>query len=188
MPLFVLRAMVLSRLDYPNRTTQRSIRRAYLVNSSGVMRAAAWLILVLLVPMWLTKFVRGYNGLTFLYEFVWSSVPWHNTVNMVLQSAPLISPDISLHRVQSIRSDLRSATWNSLPVDLRDPGLSLLSIRKELETYLFNAITNLWFQTLIFSRHFLKAFDNKNNTVYYLLYTTLYHCLLMRKYLLQGAN
>ena len=28
--------------------------------------------------------------------------------------------------------------WNSLPVDLRDPGLSLMTFRRRLKTYLFN--------------------------------------------------
>ena len=31
-----------------------------------------------------------------------------------------------------------SSAWNSLPVDLRDPGLSLLTFRRRLKTYLFN--------------------------------------------------
>ena len=30
------------------------------------------------------------------------------------------------------------SAWNSLPVDLRDPGLSLLTFRRRLKTYLFN--------------------------------------------------
>ena len=30
------------------------------------------------------------------------------------------------------------SAWNSLPVDLRDSGLCLLSFRKKLKTYLFN--------------------------------------------------
>ena len=33
------------------------------------------------------------------------------------------------------------AAWNSLPVDLRDPGISLPSFRKKLKTYLFNTVT-----------------------------------------------
>ena len=34
------------------------------------------------------------------------------------------------------------SAWNSLPVDLRDPSLSLLSFRKKLKTYLFNVSVN----------------------------------------------
>ena len=34
------------------------------------------------------------------------------------------------------------SAWNSLPVDLRDPGLCLLTFRKKLKTYLFNASVN----------------------------------------------
>ena len=30
------------------------------------------------------------------------------------------------------------SAWNSLPVDLRDPGISLLTFRRRLKTYLFN--------------------------------------------------
>ena len=30
------------------------------------------------------------------------------------------------------------SAWNSLPVDLRDPGLSLMIFRRRLKTYLFN--------------------------------------------------
>ena len=30
------------------------------------------------------------------------------------------------------------SAWNSLPVDLRDPGLSLWTFRRRLKTYLFN--------------------------------------------------
>ena len=30
------------------------------------------------------------------------------------------------------------SAWNNLPVDLRDPGLSLLTFRRRLKTYLFN--------------------------------------------------
>ena len=30
------------------------------------------------------------------------------------------------------------SAWNSLPVDLRDPGLSLLTFRRRLKTFLFN--------------------------------------------------
>ena len=30
------------------------------------------------------------------------------------------------------------SAWNSLPVDLRDPGLSFLTFRRRLKTYLFN--------------------------------------------------
>ena len=33
------------------------------------------------------------------------------------------------------------AAWNSLPVNLRDPGISLPSFRKKLKTYLFNTPT-----------------------------------------------
>ena len=31
-----------------------------------------------------------------------------------------------------------SSAWNSLPVNLRDPGLSLMTSRPRLKTYLFN--------------------------------------------------
>ena len=31
--------------------------------------------------------------------------------------------------------------WNSLPVDLRDPSISLPSFRKKLKTHLFNTVT-----------------------------------------------
>ena len=127
--------------------------RAYSVNSPvfiwDLPHDSSWCSLKR--ATWLTKFVQGYSDLTLFHEFISSSVPLHIEACLVLHSpiSPDISPAVRLcercsHLIQPLPAywvgtvtfglEVSSpAAWNSLPFDLRDPGLSLSSFRKKIK-------------------------------------------------------
>ena len=164
----LVRAMVISRLDYCNGLLGGAPK--YLLGQlSGVMRAAARLILVLPRRSHMTDAIST--------RLHWLDIPARVVFKLCVTafrcqhgSAPPYLADyfIPVGAVEG-RSSLRSAAtgqllvprtktvtigprafavcsptaWNNLPVDLRDPNLSLSCFRKKLKTYLFKLSSSL---------------------------------------------
>ena len=162
----LVRAMVLSRLDYCNGLLGGA-PKSLLDQLSGVMRAATRLILMLPRQSHVTSEIRA--------RLHWLDMPSQVQFKLCCLafrclhgSAPpyLASYFIPVGSIEG-RSQLRSAAaglllvprtwtvtiglrafavsspaaWSSLLVDLRDRGISLPSFRKKLKTYIFNTVT-----------------------------------------------
>ena len=160
--------MVLSRLDYCNGLLGGAPK--YLLGQlSGVMRAAACLILVLPQRSHMTDVIST--------RLHWLDIPARFVFKLCMLafrcqrgSAPHYLADyFILVGANEGRSSLRSAAtgqlcvphtktvtigprafalcsptaWNNLSVDLRDPNLSLSCFRKKLKTYLFKLSSTL---------------------------------------------
>ena len=158
----LVRAMVLSRLDYCNGLLG-GVPKYLLDQLSGVMRAAARLILMLPRRSHMTDVIAT--------RLHWLDIPARIVFKLCVLafrcqhgSAPPYLADyfIPVGTIEG-RSSLRSAAtgqlcvprtktvtigprafavfsptaWNNLPVDLRDPSLSLSNFRKKLKTHLF---------------------------------------------------
>ena len=141
--------------------------KSLLAQLSGVMRAAARLILVLPRQSHVTSEIRA--------RLHWLDVPWQVQFKLCCLafrclhgSAPpylagYFTPVSSIEGRSQLRSAATGlllvprtrtvtigprafavsspAAWNSLPAGLRDPSISLPSFRKKLKTYLFNTPT-----------------------------------------------
>ena len=162
----LVRALVLTRLDYCNGLLGWA-PKFLLGQLSGVLRAAARLILLLPRSGSVTDRIRTElhwldipSRVTFklcvlAYRSIHGSAPsylarFFTPVSVIAGRSQLRSAAAGALFVPRSHTDNWSAgfchflpsAWNSLPVDLRDPGLCLFSFRKKLKTYLFNVSVN----------------------------------------------
>ena len=158
-----MRALVLTRLDYCNGLLGGA-PKCLLSPLSGVLRAAARLILLLPRTSsvsdricaelhWLDIPSRITFKLCVLaYRCLYGSAPaylvrYFTPVSAIAGRSHLRSAASGLLTVPRANTStigprafaISSPTaWNCLPVDLRDPGHSLLTFRRKLKTHLFN--------------------------------------------------
>ena len=160
----LVRALVLSRLDYCNGLLGGA-PKCLLGPLSGVLRAAARLILLLPRSGSVTDRMRtelhwldipsrvAFKLCVLAYRCIHGSAPsylarFFTPVSAIAGRSQLRSASTGVlfvprshtltigPRVFAISAP---SAWNRLPVDLRDPSHSLLTFRKKLKTYLFNA-------------------------------------------------
>ena len=162
----LVRAMVLSRLDYCNGLL-RGAPKSLLAQLSGVMRAAARIILVLPRQSHVTSEIRArlhwldvpsrvqFKLCCLAFRCLHGSAPpylagYFTPVSSIEGRSQLRSAAAGLllvPRTRTVTIGPRAfavsspAAWNSLPASLRDPSISLPSFRKKLKTYLFNTPT-----------------------------------------------
>ena len=160
----LVRALVLSRLDYCNGLLGGA-PKCLLGPLSGVLRAAASLILLLPRSGSVTDRMRtelhwqdipsrvAFKLCVLAYRCIHGSAPsylarFFTPVSAITGRSQLRSAStgvLFVPRSHTLtigpRAFAQSApsAWNRLPVDLRDPSHSLLTFRKKLKTYLFNA-------------------------------------------------
>ena len=159
----LVRALILTRLDYCNGLLGGA-QKCLLSPLSRVLRAAARLILLLprtsrieneirTVLHWLDVPARVTFKLCVLaHRCLHGSAPpylvrYFTPVSSIVGRTHLRSAAAGMlfvPRSQTLTIGPRAfaisspSAWNSLPVDLRDPGLSLMAFRRRLKTYLFN--------------------------------------------------
>ena len=159
----LVRALILTRLDYCNGFLGGA-PKCLLNPLSRVLRAAARLILLLprtssveneirTVLHWLDVPARITFKLCLLaHRCLHGSAPpylirYFTPVSSIVGRSHLrsaVTGTLLVPRSRTSTIGLRAfaisfpSAWNSLPADLRDPGLNLLTFRRRLKTYLFN--------------------------------------------------
>ena len=160
----LVRALVLSRLDYCNGLLGGA-PKCLLGPLSGVLRAAARLILLLPRSGSVTDRIRtelhwldipsrvAFKLCVLAYRCIHGSAPsflarFFTPVSVIAGRSQLRSAStgvLFVPRSHTLTIGPRAfaisapSAWNRLPADLRDPSHSLLTFRKKLKTFLFNA-------------------------------------------------
>ena len=163
----LVRALVLTCLDYCNRLLGRALK-CLLSPLSGILRRASRLILLL---PWMSSVANR-----ICTELHWLEIPSRVTFKLCILAYRCLHGSAPSYRVRYFtpvsviagRSHLRSAAsdllsvprtntstisprafqissssaWNCLPANLRDPGHTLLTFRRKLETNLFSYFIN----------------------------------------------
>ena len=163
----LVRALILTRLDYCNGLLGGA-PKCLLGQLSGVSRATARLILLLLRSGSVTDRIRTelhwldipakvtFKLCVLAYRCIHGSAPsylarFFTPVSAIAGRSQLRSAAAGVLLVPRSHTSTicprafaisSPSAWNSLPVDLRDPGLCLLSFRKKLKTYLSNVSVN----------------------------------------------